>query len=286
MLKTKQLIGVAAFLSAFFFSSFGKDITVTGTVVDTADNKIEGALVRLTSRMIGLDYDSVLTDADGKFSKKMTVRDNDRRISYIASKNGYQNAMGNKGIDSSSIIDLGKIVLRKGGGVGRTVTVTGRVVDSGSNEPIENARVVLSTINVLNPDTVNTNRSGRFSASVEIPASGSTNPIIIYAVFMENYNPKVGQKAVTLLPMVDLGTIKLIKSSVGINSVPRLKGGVSLKPNKLEIYTLKGQMIYSGLIKNHNFPYSLCISPQQPLIIRYKRNDIVLFTQKQYQLNK
>jgi hypothetical protein len=272
-------------VAGFLFSSFGRDITVIGTVVDTLDKPIEKAMVLLSGGISVIDtmIDTAFTGSDGKFEKKMTISDNARSLLYAVSKEGYATKTGQQQIPGGNDrVDLGTIVLGKGGPA-RKVLVIGQVVNARTSDPIEGALVILSEIGIGitdPPESTNTDREGNFEQVMEVDSGGigSIRPSIAYNVSKEGFAPANGRERVQR-DTLDLGEIALQPMVVPITNNMHTSLNFN-SANRVLIYSLKGQLLYAGKPQSISEEFISTIGGSQPVFIHYKLDNTLLGIKK------
>ena len=163
-LKGPSIVLLLTLLCGIFYISQAqdRDIFVYGTVVDEADNPVEGAWVILL-----YPPDSTLTGQDGTFSKLYTHEGMvGEKLKYTVKKDGYKYLYGSE-VPSTDTLDLGKLIIQKIGAL-REITITGLVLDSATNEPIDSALIEIYPYNSINlpHDTSYSNSSGSFSGTL------------------------------------------------------------------------------------------------------------------------
>lgn len=276
---------VCLVFAGFLFNAFGRDIAVTGTVVDAADKPVEQAIV-LLSGGIGVNdslVDTAFTGRDGTFSKKITIRDYTRTLFYAVQKDGYATSTGQKMIPGGNDrVDLGKIVLRKSGPT-KKITVVGTVLDARTQSPIEKALVILSEVGIGitdPPESTFTDRGGNFAQVMEIDSGGigSVRPTIGYRVIKDGYAPANGTERIQR-DTVKIGRILLRPLSVPITN--HLKAPVQFyNANRMVIYSLKGQLLYSGKPLEIQTNFYTAIGGFQPIVVHYLQGDILVNIRK------
>lgn len=286
-MKTIHFLPFIVAFAAFLFNPVlgqDKEVTMTGTVVDSATgDPIPGVIMALAPGIIPdtSNIDTSLTQSDGKFTKTMLVASNTAFMSYITFKGGYKSKMGNGRVGSNNTVDFGTIELSVE--TYRDIVIIGRVLDSASSQPLPAALVLLSnTAFIMDSiyDSVVTTDLGTFSHTMQIGTGGigPLPPQVIYTAMKDTYNPAFGN-ADGNVDTCDLGDILLSKINIPIIYDPTSKITLlNAKPNRVEIYSLKGQLLYSGANLNVNRLYHLSILSLQPVIIRYKCNNEVLFS--------
>lgn len=286
-MKKLQCLSFIVVLAAFIFSpAFGQDkeVTVSGTVVDSVTgNPLSGVVILLAPGIIPdtSNLDTAFTQSDGKFNKTVLVADNTTMMTYITLKGGYKSKMGNSSIGVNNAVDFGTIALSEE--TYREIVIIGRVLDSSDNQPIPTALVILSNSSLILDtiyDSVFTSDIGVFSHKMQIGTGGigPLPPQVIYSATKDAYVPKEGYQAGNV-DTCDLGDILLAKINIPIIYDPYSKIKISnVKPNRIEIYSVKGQMLYSGAECNLNKLFHLSIITLQPIIIRYKFNNEVLYS--------
>lgn len=272
MKKVYYLFWTTLLFASLLQSAFGQDkeITVTGKVTDTAGTAIDQAMVILGSGLVS-SGDTVYTGNDGSFNTKITVNQNAYGIMYRISKTGFNAKTGYGMIDSTSnTVDLGTVVLTKG--ISQNITVSGRVVDSATGAPIENALVRLSTtISIVDTiyDSAYTDKDGKFSK--EMAPGIWIQPRLLYLVTKDGYLMKYGTEMIQGTT-VDLGDIKLMKDPVSI-ALPNTLIKSQFTPNSITLYSLKGQLLYTGNELHLHTLLKRGIVNAQPVIAVYKQGN-------------
>lgn len=285
MKKTKLSLIILLILGIVIFANAqDKKVTVLGTVADTAGNPIDSAIVLITKDSISVnpEFDTAYTGSDGNFSKEITVNDNAIGIRYAVSKKGYQTKWG-YGQITGNTCNLGTIVLYKSGSGTRTIHVFGSVYDQKTDLPVNEALVMLSTSgNIVDPpESTYTGTDGTFYKAMEIDSSGvgQVAPLLVYRVEKDGYNPANGSERIQK-DTVDLGKITIMPDPMPIENGNPVSFTVAV-PNNIAIYSIKGQLIYTGFEMNLDKLIHLgIISQSQPIIITYKLNNEVLFRKK------
>lgn len=261
-----------------------KEITVSGTVSDTAGNPIDSATILITRDTISVNptFDTIYSGPDGNFSKEVRVNDNAIGVAYAASKRGYQTKYG-YGQITGTTCNLGTIVLRKSGSGTRTVHVLGSVFNARTNQPVGGALVILTTSgNIIDPpDSAYSGYDGSFYKAIEIDSSGigQVAPQLLYRVEKDGFLPAQGRERIRT-DTVDLGKIDIEPDPTSIENGNPVSFTVAV-PNNIAIYSLKGQLIYSGTEMNIDRLVHLgIISRSQPMIITYNLNNNVLLRKK------
>jgi hypothetical protein len=272
MKKVYHLFWTALLFASLIQPAFGQDkeITVTGKVTDTAGTAIPEAMVVLGGGIM-ITGDTAYTGNDGCFNTKINVNQNAYGIVYRISKSGYITKTGYGMIDSTNnTADLGTVALAKG--ISQKITVTGRVIDSTTGVSIENALVRLSTMQLITDtiyDSAYTDKDGKFSH--EMDPSTWVTPRLLYLVTKDGYQPKYGTANI-VGTSVDLGDIRLAKDPVSIahpNTI--LKSNIT--PTGIALYSLRGQLLFSG--KEVHLPALVAqgIVNAQPVIAVYKQGN-------------
>lgn len=289
MKKIKHLSVAIVVIAALFQTSFGQDkeVAVSGSVTDSAGTAIADAMVILSSGISvdPLSADTVYTATDGSFTKKVTVNQNAYGIAYRVLKDGYTTRFGYGAVDSTNIVDLGTIILAKGNS--QKITVSGRVLDSITGTPIEKAMVRLSgTVSITDTvyDSVYTDTDGKFSHEVTVGPWIGIQSRLIYLVTRDGYESKYGNEMIQGTS-IDLGDIKLFKNSVSI-TYNNPTGGTLAGQNTIDVFSIKGQLLFSG--KESNFKKQLLknMAHSQPLIIRYRINKKLMYQKKIILINQ
>lgn len=258
-----------------------REVTVQGTVTDSNGQPIADAIILVTADadVINNPFDSLISidtifsGADGTFSKQITVELNAFLLYCIVAKSGYSMQIKIGTIQLTGVADLGTIVLPVETLV--PVTITGRVLDSATAEPIPEALVIITNSSVILDtiyDSVFTDAQGTFSLETEMGSSGMI--IIVYMAMKDGYETKGGYSEATQ-GTTDLGDILLVKSTPIIYT-PVIKKQIAI-PNRVEIYSAAGRLLYSGPQTDVNRLRHLDVMKSQPVILRFKRDTKVLY---------
>jgi hypothetical protein len=232
-----------------------RTITVTGTVVDSVTGQpVPGALIVLVdTNTLNLDInalgslhlDSAFSGTDGTFRYSMTVSSGNMLLIFGVIKQGYQFYYNLNAILGNTV-NLGTIRLKPADASSKdTITVTGTVVDSVTNQPLANALVAMSGLGGLDTagNTVLTNASGTFSKQIIITKLNNSS-IVAYMVTRIGYTMRVGQRTATSRQL-DLGTILLVPTGAAI--VPRGSLSFNAKTaDRMHVYSLSGKLLYAG----------------------------------------
>ena len=290
MNKRLTVTFISLLVAALLFSASGKDITVTGKVVDTTGAGIAGAIILLTGDAEALNnpldsnvnIDTAYSGNDGSFTKTMTVPDDAFFLFYGVAKSNYKLKLGAGGISPmTNSAALGDIEL-----VTETfipVTFMGTVKDSVDGTPIPQALVILTTVHgILDSvfDSVVTDAQGAFSVVMEIGEgdTGLLAPRGIYMAYANGYEAKMGAEVLEG-DKIDFGDILLTKSNIPIIYTPTIKPFRKI-PNNVIIYTMKGQVLYKGREMNLEKILSNGLARSQPVIVHYKLNNTLLYNRK------
>ncbi len=274
MKKVNCFFWTTLLFTALLQSSFAqnKEITVTGKVTDTSGTAIPEAMVVLGSGLTNINTDTVYTGNNGTFNTKVTVNQNAYGIMYRISKSGYNTKSGYGLIDTAgNTVDLGTVVLDHG--ITQDITVTGRVIDSVTGDPIENALVRLSTsLSIIDTlyDSTYTGSDGKFSHVMN--PDMWIQPRLLYLVTKDGYLPNYGIEKIQGTT-VALGDIKLQKESVSITH-PTTAVKSSNGRGWIALYSLRGQLLYSGKeVPIHHLVSRSVINKAQPIIEVHKRGN-------------
>ena len=166
------------------------------------------------------------------------------------------------------------------------VPVAGTVVDSVTGSPIEGAMVILIDANDTssNPttDTAYSDSDGKISDTVNCYVEWTGNivlPNVNYTASKDKYVDKSGTGEIDtsggiMNTKINLGTIELAPVNISIKHfvTPVQKNSA----NRIAIYSLKGQLLYTGKEMNLQALRSKGVIRFQPLIICYKLDKIVV----------
>ncbi len=188
--------------------------------------------------------------------------------------------MTNKKLNFIIPLILGIVVLSNA--QEKDIFVYGTVVDSLTQEPINGALVILSTINnTFSSDSVTTNTGGTFSNVMKIDSIINTESVILYKIIKQDYLTKDGVKGTIVNDSVDLGKLSIYEPNTSVKYKGNLIPSPITPSNTIAIYSMKGQCIYTGTEMNIDKLVHLgIVSRSQPLIVTYKRNDEVLLRKK------
>lgn len=207
-IRSLYFVCVLTLLCGIFYQSKSqdRDIFVYGTVVDEAENPVEGAWVILL-----YPPDSTLTGQNGTFSKLYTHEGPvGEKLKYTVKKDGYKYFYGSD-VPMTDTLDLGKIVIQEIGAT-REITITGVVLDSATNNPIDSALIeIYPDISINLPhDTSYSNSSGSFSGKLIVEEINEC-PEFIYTCKKTGYRSMGRQITAEENDHFDIGTIILPK---------------------------------------------------------------------------
>ncbi len=276
--------------TSLLFSALGKDVTVTGKVVDTNGGGIADAIILLTTDPNALtnpldsnvQIDTAYSGSDGSFTQKMTAADNAFFLFYGVATSKYKLKLGAGAINPlTSTSALGNIEL-----VLETfipVTCAGTVKDSVSGALIPGALVMLTTIHAMLDslfDSVVTDAQGYFEIEMEIGEgdTGLLAPRGFYIVNAAGYESKMGAEVLEG-DKIDFGDILLEKSDIPIIYTPTIKP-LQRVPNNIIVFTIKGQIIYKGREMNLGEIFTNGLARSQPVIVHFKRDKTLLYNRK------
>lgn len=261
---SKTMVGFFIVALAFLAGAqIPRTITVTGTVQDSATGlPVSGALVLLLdtatvptdfSKLTGLQFDTTVSGADGKFSYSMNIAPASVILGVAVIKLGYQVKISAAIIlPTATTVAIGVLKISAAADALDTIAVSGKVVDSLTSSPIQGALVVMSGLGALDTFSGNrvlTNADGTFSKQVII--TKLTNlPMVGYVVTQLDYAAKVGQGQATG-KQLDFGTIKLSPNTQAV--LPR--SGVfftGIQPDAMRILSLDGKTLYDGPVMIFN----------------------------------
>lgn len=282
----KKFCLILALILGMFSSAIGieQEINVLGTVSDTGGKPVDSAIILITRDTISVSpmSDTIYSGPDGNFSKKIRVNDDAIGVAYAASKRGYQTKYG-YGRITGTTCNLGTIVLRKSGSGTRTVHVFGSVFNATTNQPVNEALVILTTSGNITdpPDSAYSGNDGSFYKAIKIDSSGISQvaPQLQYRLEKEGFLPAHGRERIRT-DTVDLGKITITPNPTSIENGNPISFTVAV-PNNIAIYSMKGQLIYTGPEMNLEKLINLgIVSRSRPIIISYKLNNEVLFKKK------
>lgn len=251
-----------------------QDVTVSGKVVDNNGNPVHLAHITFTdldtSNGNTASFDTVLTKADGSFSKTIKLNSTAKILAYIVVMDGHKIKTGYK-LQISSNINLDTITIDIAG-PNDSLKISGTIQDNTTSKPIENAQVVLSvTSSIISlPDTVYTDASGKFSHTMAGTTEGvlQSDPKVVYVITKKDYS-NIKDSLVPTSANVDLGIIKM-KSTVNIiHNLISYKEAKN-QPYNITLYTLQGQKIFEGTNKTFSQYQSISNLPAQYYIVEKK----------------
>jgi hypothetical protein len=290
MNKILTITFISLLSTALMFSALGKDITVTGKVVDTTGAGIADAIILLTGDAEALNnpldsnvnIDTAFSGSDGSFTKTMTVPDNAPLLYYGVAKSAYKLKVWFGVINQmNNTAALGNIELVIETFI--TVTFTGTVKDSLAGTPLPGALVILTTIHGMLDsvfDSVVTDVQGYFAVEMEIGEgdTGLLAPRGFYMAYANGYESKMGAEVLEQ-DKIEFGDILLKKLIDPIIYNPTIKSFRKI-PNNIIVYTLKGQVIYKGREMNLEKILTNRLARSQPVIVHFKRDKTVLYNRK------
>ncbi len=287
-MKRLFLVSLITLLSAaLLYPTAGKEINVTGKVVDTTGTGIAGAIVLLTADAeavnnpldSNINIDTAFSGSDGSFTKTMTVTDNALLLFYAVAKKDYKLKISFGTINPlSNTAALGTIELEKETFI--TVTFKGTVKDSVTGVPIQGAVVLLSDMNSMidsSFDSVTTDANGYFEMEREIGEgdTGILAPRGFFITYANGYEVKFGAETADQ-GVIDFGDILLKKQIDPIIYTPT-PSAINKTPNAITVYTLNGQVVYRGKEINPAKALTHKHVQSQPLIVHFKRGNTVLY---------
>lgn len=230
-------------------------IIVSGKVIDSnTGTPVSQALVLLSglsslsipNDIGGFKYDSTYSNADGTFKDTVTITGS--ILLYGAIKDGYDLSWNYVFIPLlSTNVNAPTIkLLPVGTSPKDTFMVSGTVVDSVTNKPIDGAQVILTGMSLsMTGDTVLTDANGIFSKQAIVSRTGPRSVLIlIYAVSKHGYDSRIGQNQPNG-KQVKLGTIKLAPRATGV--LPqRAIAPLKRSANAMSVFTLSGKRLYAG----------------------------------------
>jgi hypothetical protein len=256
MIKTGFKTIACIFVLGLFFlpSAQTMTINVTGMVVDSVSKSPDsGAMILLyadtalgidTNNLGSLKLDTAYSGKNGKFQHQMIVSSKSILIVYSVLKLGYK-IKYNISVIAFSQGNLGTIQISQIDTTQKAViSVTGKVVDSGTGRGFGGALVAMSTGGGFDTigNTVLTNSDGTFFKQVTISKLNGAS-IVAYVITDLGYQTQLGQNQASG-SQLDLGTIQLKKNGSAIK--PEIGSFAPVQINKLNVYSLNGQLLYEG----------------------------------------
>jgi hypothetical protein len=295
-------LSIAVFFVGTLFcaasAQISRTITVTGTVVDSATGApVPGALVLLldtTASVLSIDLetlmnslgnwklDSAFSGADGSFSGSMSVSSGNMLLVYGVLKQGYQFYYFLTTIPpGANSVNIGTIRLKANDASAKdTITVSGKVVDSVTNQPIGGALVAMSGLGGIDTagNRVLTNTDGTFSKQVIISKLNNSS-IVAYVATAVGYTPKVGQ-GTAANKVLDVGTILLVSAGSAVVQ-GRGMSFVKKSADRMAVYSLTGKLLYAGPVLPLE---SVMRKHRGAIIVDLKRNSTVVERKKIFPL--
>ena len=301
-MKILRLSMVGFFVSSLICLAAAQNtrtITVTGTVVDSVTGApVPGALILLVdtnASVLSLDLntlinslgtwklDSAFSGDDGSFKCTMGVGTGNLFLIYGVIGRGYEFYYFLTTIPPlAATVDLDTIRLKPADASSKdTITVSGTVLDSITNQPIANALVAMSGLGGVDTagNTVLTNADGTFSKQVIITKLNSSS-IVAYIATAVGYTPRVGQGTATN-KQLDLDPILL--SPTGAAVIPRGKfsSAAPATADRMSVYTLSGKLLYAGPVLPLE---SIMRKHRGAIIVDLKRNGAIVQRKKVFPL--
>lgn len=277
MKSLKQAVTESVLFIALAFYSVSANFYVFGVVIDASDNAIADArIVISTAGSGGGDVlDTLYSGANGAFAKDIVYGEDIKRVRYRASKTGY-NTLSGMGEVVRDTADLDTIVL--GGESTSGVYVFGIVLNTAGN-PVNEASVILSSGGgggggII--DTLFSDANGTFGENVVYSSMGMQRRIR-YEASKSGYLPANGSGEVEN-DTCDLDTITLRDGVTSSNKVVEIS--VGKKPDTIQLFTLRGQMLYSGRNCDLDKALSGKITRSQILIVHFRLGNTVLYKNK------
>lgn len=247
MTKVKILI---FFMGIIFISAAQQNISIKGKVVDDQGAPVGLAHVTLTDADTAggnePSNDTVFTKNDGTFQKKITISNNAQYVVYIVIHKDFKVKTGAK-FPISNEMDCGTISMESFL-PSDTLSISGVAQDKNTNEPLENAMVILSVASLVPgfPDTTYTDNNGKFSHTMpgSLEGVGPVEPLVRCHISKANYETVKDSVKPTALT-VDFGIMQLVPENQSIlpDLTPLLKSGY--QPTMI-LFTLKGQTLFQG----------------------------------------
>ena len=257
MKKTGLKTIACIFVLGLFFLSSAQTMTinVSGTIVDSVSNSpVSGAMILLyadtalaidTNNLGGLKLDTAFSGANGKFQRQMTVSSQSILLVYGVLELGYKIKENFSIILFPPTVNLGTIKISKIDTTQKAViSVTGKVVDSGTGTGIGGALVAMSSGGGFDTvgNTVHTSSDGTFSKQITISKLNGAS-IVAYVITDLGYQTQLGQNQASG-SQLDLGTIQLKKNGSAIK--PDIGSFEPVQINKMSVYSLNGRLLYEG----------------------------------------
>lgn len=294
MIKLKHLINLIA-LFAIFIPVQGQstNVTITGKVIDAnTSDPISGATVIISTGFgQGIESDTLKTDSNGEINGSISLDSSAYGIAYSISADGY--AISNSyAMVSSNTIDIGTVELTPNSEITPdTVIIKAQVYYTGTETAVENSDLLmyapsgfeLDSFNYDNPDiqTLTSNSEGNISGYFFVESSNQNQfNILRYALTLKDSKSNEGTSFIQG-DTVDLGVLYIDKPNTPISFNAQIKIDKS-QIDQVQVYTLNGQLIYSGktldLIKIKNTGISV---NQQLLIVEKCKGKILTVLKRQ-----
>ena len=280
MVKQCILTSIVLLTMALISSAQTKKITVSGNVVDNNGKPVYLAHITFsdmdTTGGITPATDTLLTKADGTFSKQITLNSTAKMLVYIVVMDGHKAKTGYN-LQLSPNMNLGTMTIDVAS-QDDSLKISGLVQDKSTNNPVEGVQVILSVVSsiISLPDTVYTKNDGRFSHTIAGTTEGivSMKPFVYYTISKKNFT-EVKDSLVPTKKEIDLGTIKM-KQLTNIKHNFVLFNETSNQPHTITIYTLQGKKIFQGTKESFSLNKTLYALPTQWYIYEKKYKGVTI----------
>jgi len=256
----------------------------------TGDPVANAQVILMKSTPSMFKQDTLVSDAQGEFLDSIIIANNQVsmgcKIFCFVMKDGYRDALKRVYIPPENF-EIGTIKMSPLTDPA-TISISGAVRDSVSLNPLENVSIILgNTIEcdgnkplLVIRDTLFTDNEGTITDVFIFDTASYPNTEIVFRIQVENYVTKEGFIKLSDVSL-NLGEVLLVPLSTpvfpnGIRYTSSLQ-----KPNTVHIYTLNGKNIYNGkCVDKAVLIKTLQTLSQKVFIVVYKRNDVVLYSEK------
>lgn len=253
----------------FMVRFFETTISFCGIVVDSVSHDPVGGLWLALGKINSPPFSPVFTDTEGMFCLKVTLsNDPNDQVFWMVSDSGYYSESGRVTMAMDSVQQT--IIVNPIGSL--RLQVRGKVIDSITRMPIENAKVVLTTsFHDAKPDSSYTVKDGTFAGSVQLGTVSSAIPALSYRIIADGYTPVSKYMNIGSSSSFDLGELALLKDYTASRTFTRSPS------NRRDVivrraFTLNGRTLPNGTGETKSLKNRAGACPQV-LIIRGGASD-------------
>lgn len=193
-------------------------ISFCGIVVDSVSHDPVGGIWLALGKKNSPSF-PFQTDKGGLFFQTVTIsNDPNAQVFWMVSDSGYYSESGHIIMAMDSVRQT--IIVNPTGSL--RLEVRGKVIDSITRMPIENAKVVLtSTYHDAKPDSLYTTKDGSFAGSVQVGTVSSAIPAFSCQIISDGYIPLSTYLRIGSSSSFDLGDLALLKGNVASRTFTR-----------------------------------------------------------------